>query len=407
MNKQTDSTRKRRGLATFALTVFSFLVTVITVAVIGEIYFRIAFDGSVENTREANWYEFDARRGWRLRPGDYLRFSFASHRPVAVSINDWGMRDGAVAARIAPGRERVSIVGDSFVFAEALDAADRFTGKLQALFGDTTEIVNIGVPSYGTGQQIRLLEDLLAGGYEPGRALVLIFFTNDLQDNLGLDYSTLEQDTSKPRFWVDGKRLRSVEPQRPRPDAGQRKLWQRSLFVNFLKSRVEILAMRYPAVFTTLDSIGLAPKVPRVPGIVAGWYGEGWEQRWHNTRDLLDYFADFLARDLAGTAFSIAFIPSPLQTEAVFKAMISSNLEQDARYREFFDDIDRPQRVLREFAQERKIRFVDFTPHLRKVEGAYFPSDGHFNELGSAIAAGALYEHLQAEPDGTREPPAR
>ena len=76
----------------------------------------------------------------------------------------------------------------------------------------------------------------------------------------------------------------------------------------------------------------------------------------------------------------------------MFQVMISRNLDADPRYAEFFSDIDRPQRMLRIFAEERGIPYFDMTPALRAASGAYFPSEGHLNEFGSEIAAQVLYD---------------
>ena len=151
-------------------------------------------------------------------------------------------------------------------------------------------------------------------------------------------------------------------------------------------------ATRFPAIYVALYTVGLAPSVPRTPGIVAGWYGPGWEERWSATRDILGYVENYIATQLTGTELQIAFVPSPLQVEDVFQVMISRSLDTDPRYAEFFSDIDRPQRMLRMFAEERDIPYFDLTPALRAASGAYFPSAGHLNEFGSEIAAQVLYD---------------
>jgi hypothetical protein len=83
-------------------------------------------------------------------------------------------------------------------------------------------------------------------------------------------------------------------------------------------------------------------------------------------------------------------MPSPFQTEAAFRDLIASHADQDPRYAAFVRDPKRPQRVLAEFCREEDIRFVDLTPALARVTGAYFPREGHLTELGSAVVAGVL-----------------
>lgn len=385
--------RWRLTLANAALVLVSLVVSGLLISAVGEAFFRIKFGGAVDETAETSLYEFDQQRGWRLRPGEYSRFYFGSHRVVDVSINEWGLRERAVTAEVPAGKERVSIVGDSFVFADALNVPNRLTGKLQNLAGPTYEVVNISVPGYGTGQQIRMLEELVSRGFQIGSKVILVFFTNDIQDNLGLRYSTLKTDPLKPRFKVDEAGiLQSVNPKENKNGRGRRNFWKRSLFLNFLKRRIEVVATRFPAIFVAVDTVGLAPNVPRTPGIVAGWYGSGWEERWSATQDILGYVANYVRTELTETKLQIAFLPSPLQVEKLFEVMISRNLDADPRYAEFFSDIDRPQRMLRMFAEEQGISFIDMTPALREASGTYFPSEGHLNELGSEIAAQVLYD---------------
>ncbi len=386
--------RVRLGLANTALVLVSLVVTGLLIFVAGEAYFRIKFGDAID-AAETSWYEFDERRGWRLKPGEYASFSFGSHRAVEVSINDWGLRDRALTADVPAGKERISIIGDSFVFSEALNAPNRFTDKLQNLAGPGYEIVNISVPGYGTGQQIRMLEDLVSRGFQVGSKVILVFFTNDIQDNLGLSYSSLKPDSSKPSFRVDqAGNLQSINPKENTKGRGGKNIWKRSLFFNFLKRRIEVAATRFPAIFVALDTVGLAPNVPRTPGIVAGWYGSGWEERWSATQDVLGYVANYVRTQLPGTELQIAFVPSPLQVEDVFQVMITRNLDQDSRYPEFFRDMDRPQRMLAAFAAERGIPFIDMTAPLREATGTYFPSEGHLSELGSDIAARVLYQDV-------------
>lgn len=138
-----------------------------------------------------------------MRPGDYSRLNFGSHRVVNVFITEWGLRGWPLTAEVSVGRARISILGESFVFAEALNAPRRITEILRELAGPAYEIVNKSVPGYGTGQQFRMVEDLISKGFQLGSKVILVFFTNDTQDNMGLRYPMLEADLTKPILQVD------------------------------------------------------------------------------------------------------------------------------------------------------------------------------------------------------------
>ncbi|RIK89939.1 MAG: hypothetical protein DCC71_25740, partial [Proteobacteria bacterium] len=341
--------------------------------------------------------EHDAQRGWRLVPGDYEFFNVAAFTRVRASISEYGIRSTA-APIVAPPRRRLTVIGDSFVFAEALSDGERFTDALQALVGPDVEVVNAGVPGYGTGQQVLLVEDLRARGFALGSALIHAFFTNDILDNAGLDYDSLDPDPKKPVFEVrDGALVSTaVAPGPPIPTAAiSAQMARRSLFAALLRQRVEVLVASHPGILRGLGGVGVRVPLPRPPGVILGWYAPGWEERWSRTRDVLRQFAQ-TAR-AGGADFAIAFIPSPFQAEAVFEELLRAHRDEPL-YAAFLDDVDRPQRVLLEFCAVEGLSCFDTTPALRapRDEPAYFLHEGHLSAYGSRIVADAFHDEILA-----------
>jgi hypothetical protein len=145
---------------------------------------------------------YDERRGWALRPGRYSYFDAQAVRRVEVAIDKIGLRNVPFARESERGVERITVLGDSFVFGTPLNDGQTITARLQARAGSSFEVLNVAVPGYGTGQQYRLIEELQAKGYRLGGKLVLAFFTNDLQDNLGDPERTLTLPSSLVRCLV-------------------------------------------------------------------------------------------------------------------------------------------------------------------------------------------------------------
>ena len=84
-----------------------------------------------------------------------------------------------------------------------------------------------------------------------------------------------------------------------------------------------------------------------------------------------------------------------LKAEVIrFVGNAEDRLNEDPRYKEFLLDLDRPQRMLRQFSEEHDIPFIDTTPALRKSMFNYFPREGHLNESGSTIVARVLYDSV-------------
>lgn len=367
----------------------------------GELLLRAKY-GAVPPGPPRGWAEFDERRGWAMKPGRYSYFEVRAARRVDVAINELGLRQGALASEPAPGVERISIVGDSFIFGPPVDDAETIPAQLQALAGSGYEVVNISAPGYGTAQQYRLIEELRAKGIKLGSKVVLTFFTNDVLDNLALNYRTLAPNRRQPAFAVDGAgELKQVSFPVARParkDPGKPPgLLKRSLFLAYVHYQLEVIAMSYPGIVTALQAVGMAPSLPRTPGIVLGWHSPGWEEQWQVSARVLEYVVKQLRALPEAPEVYIAFMPSPFQVQETFRRALASEADDDPRYGDFLADPDRPQRVLRTLAGQLAVPFIDLTPAVRAAGSSapmYYPREGHFNDAGCRVAAEALYERV-------------
>ncbi|MBR9989522.1 MAG: hypothetical protein KFH98_07190, partial [Gemmatimonadetes bacterium] len=315
-------------------------------------------------------------------------------------VNAQGLRNGPLAPEPPPGVERVTVLGDSFIFGAPLQQEHTIPARLQALAGSNVEVVNVAAPGYGTGQQYLLMKELQTNGFDMGSKVVLAFFSNDLQDNLGLHYATLTRNSVQPAFHVDtAGRLQQTPIDAPRAlvHTSANGWLARSLFAHYLRYQIEVLAVSYPGLWRASDALGIAPELPRTPGIVAGWYGPQWEARWGVTEEVLEHVIRALRAMPAAPELSIVFVPSPFQVHEAYISMLAANVQNDARYARFLSDPDRPQRLVQSVAQRLDVRFVDLTPALRQAAPGsvlYFPREGHFNEAGSALAAEVIYEQV-------------
>src|SRR5262245_14134144 len=61
--------------------------------------------------------------------------------------NEHGWRDRSRTIGRAPGERRIAALGDSFVFGHGVDAADRFTDRLERDTG--WQVLNFGCSAYG------------------------------------------------------------------------------------------------------------------------------------------------------------------------------------------------------------------------------------------------------------------
>lgn len=388
----------RNYLVNTVLALVSLLLAIGLSLAVVEIYLRDKF-GSGEAHGLQDMVMFHEERGWELKPGNYRHFDPGAMTLSSITINSLGMRGKAIQPKAGPERERISLVGDSFMFAMALNEGETTADRVQTALGNHYEIVNLGVPAYGTGQEILFLQELRRKGYDWGSRVILAFFTNDIQDNLGLNYGNLARETYKPAISVgsDGKlviekaikpagRMNGVEPQ-----------INQYLFDDFLRNRVELVAARFPFLVKMLSTVTGNVSLPRDPGIITGWYTDGWETRWQATSRLIDYMAK-MVRTQAGLDFDIVFIPSPFQVEPVLKEIAASNASRDPKYKSFLADIDRPQRMLMMLCEERKIHCIDVTDKLRlasKKQPTFFLHEGHLNAYGVSVISDTFAELIR------------
>lgn len=86
----------------------------------------------------------------------------------------------------APGEFRILMLGDSFTFGFGVNSDQTFASllekKLRRETGMNVNVINAGVPSYGTLQEVRYLK-AYAKKLEPDLVIVA-FFDNDLWDNV-------------------------------------------------------------------------------------------------------------------------------------------------------------------------------------------------------------------------------
>ena len=121
-----------------------------------------------------------------------------------VFINRMGIRHAELAPESRPGTRRVIVLGDSFTFGQAVDDEALFSTQLerrldQSQPGVKHEVINAGVPGYGTAQELLLLRRLATAGVV-GNVYLLNLFTNDILDNLRLDYGTRSRNPVQPGF---------------------------------------------------------------------------------------------------------------------------------------------------------------------------------------------------------------
>src|SRR4029453_9158773 len=97
----------------------------------------------------------DPLLGWRLRPGVHIRTTRPGSYDATVTTNGDGLR-GAGAPPVAhrAGVTRIAVFGCSQTFGSGVEDDETFSARLEQTLGPGVEVLNFGVPGYGTDQML-------------------------------------------------------------------------------------------------------------------------------------------------------------------------------------------------------------------------------------------------------------
>jgi len=247
---------------------------------------------------------YDPALGWRLAPGREAVFR-GSHFTTSVVQNAEGLRDRHYAYARTPGRRRILVLGDSFVWCWGVEQADCFTERLEAALGDT-DVINAGVPAWSTAQEMLFYER--EGRRYGADVVVLVFVPNDPVENLR---------GQGPRFrLVDGALVPPKGPVARRKGRVKAWLQEHSRLFAELAYRVTVLQQ---VIGQALEPRGAAPAAPPAaapdPDAKAQAYVPAApplaSEAWPLTEALLDHLAADVRRD--GARFAVVMEAMPRQ----------------------------------------------------------------------------------------------
>jgi hypothetical protein len=99
--------------------------------------------------------------GWVNKPGTYVYPGFSPEvESISVTILPDGSRATHAGERAQASADKLIMVGDSYTMGYAISDNETFAWKVQAQFPELN-VMNMGVPGYGSYQSLLTLEDLL------------------------------------------------------------------------------------------------------------------------------------------------------------------------------------------------------------------------------------------------------
>jgi lysophospholipase L1-like esterase len=342
----------RDYLAYFSLQrVAKLLFGVVVSLVIGEI--GIGLVNPMQEVLQKDVIMPDPNCGFRMVP----HYKGVMHmNAVPFTTNSWGLRDREYDQPPAGGL-RIYVLGDSMVFGFGVNSEHVFTRLLEQLLQEQlrrkVEVVNGGMPGYGTLQELAFFEETV-DVVKPDVVLVGVTVLNDISDNLKFVNH-------------DGKR-------RKHPSVFKRaQVWLRQ------RSQLYLLLRHYRASVSAQEMMqihAVAPPPEMQRGLAL-------------TGDALKRFAQAARRHHVG--FGVLILPTDRQ------ASHTRWVQTLAKYRMAAQDYaaDEPDVWLAERARRDGIPVLDLLPALWPHQDEVLYFNDHWTPRGHAIVAAAIADFLQ------------
>lgn len=154
------------------------IVPVIACLIVAEVMLRATMktELSIINDERSLMYTHDDTLGWL--PSKNSTGTFKGLNEVSVRHNSRGFRD---EEHIPGEKNRMMVLGDSFVWGYDVEEKDRFTEILNEKL-ENTQVFNLGVSGFGTDQEWLLLQKNY-DFYQPDVVFLMFCTDNDRLDN--------------------------------------------------------------------------------------------------------------------------------------------------------------------------------------------------------------------------------
>ncbi len=331
---------------------------------------------------DLNIYSLDGAGNLRMQAGAARRH-VTRHWDVRIHINQEGFRDRepAVRSTAAP----VMGLGDSFAFGWGVNLEESYLYRLEERLNQrrAIRVVKTGTPGAGPGDQLRLLETIW-DRYRPQLVILGFFVGNDFAD---VQMGGLEQFEVENGLLIK-RELRAISG----VARWRRRLARWSHLLQFLRAS-QLRWQQRGAARETGSHAGLAAGDPWLREFAKIHRGEFPPETARGVAQTLEILDKFLAYCRQRDAhFVLLVIPRSYQVyPGELKEMQTAFGIADADL-----DLDHPQRVLQDWAQQRGALALDLLPEFRR-DFAEHPNrklfhypDAHLNAAGHALVAERL-----------------
>ncbi len=435
----------------WAINTALFLIILIVMLLLGEIYFRIFYTQALYDECDLRNPDGPTSRvmpdklfGHITKPnGTWCLYQPDTNKKIIIHTNSKGLRGITEYNYTKPHNTlRIATIGDSFIWGENLNDTQTMSAQLQKKIQQklnskyqqppTVEIIPFGAVSYGTVQAYLLYKEE-ASKYQPD-IVMYFYYQNDLTDSFTLDLDRYprpilrilknESNESTPtyttfltpaEYHVADERKKKPEafPLYSNPNNARKKLprYKQILlgnshvfsFVNHVLARMQlnketnrekldndVVRLMITLSVNQRDLFELQKKIePQFAGM---------------TKDMEVYLTIFNAAvETNNQEFVLVNIPSAYQIKDRFINVIEDDKkdfekkkkETNPEYIESGKLIDKKENYfLRKVSAENNISYIDLSPVADQYQDSFYQSDDHWNPRGVEVSAKYVAEQL-------------
>jgi hypothetical protein len=324
-----------------------------------EIGLRIAHVGYPTGGKDL-FFTWDPHTGIAPRPGAE-GWWHTSEYDVFVHINSQGLRDREHPLQKPPNTFRIAVLGDSYTEALQVPMEKDYSSVLEreltgcpSLQGQTVEVMNFGVNTFTTAQELLRLREKV-WSYSPD--VVILAF--DTGNNVYKNSRTLQQDPSRPYFVEKDGRLVLDDSFAHVPGARARWRWNHLSSWLIKHSRLlQVIAagtnyLRYGNIDGLIPTgMGLSPALYRDPDDPA------WQDAWRVSQDLVAEMHREVSAQ--GSKFLLLTLSSSIQVDP------DPAERQKLMNRVGISDLFYPDHRIQQFAASQGIPVLNLAPYLQK-----------------------------------------
>jgi hypothetical protein len=394
----------RESIGRASLLVFGLLLAFAAAEILSRlflpVYPNLFLLNEVRDKNQGKFFTFDPLLGWDGKENviDELVWSDCRH---SVEHNQFGYR-GTAHGYPRSEKRRLVFLGDSFVWGFGVEDDEIFTSLIETKSDRQVEAVNLGVPGYGTDQEL-LLWKTRGYKWKPDEVVLVVYYFNDLFDIM----SSRRYGYDKPYFLLDSDgelQLQKLPEHLTGLRSQQMEVKVRQDGKNgVLKQFAELSSAFNLLLHTSLRHAGLRALLEEhqwIPVREIGGNGPFFsrpEKKIKDAQDLLFEQLSEMNEDVAkhGGRLTVVFIPTMEQVYSELWEQILETVPTDLM--EHFQ-IDYPNKIFAAWCEKNDVPFIDLLPDLNAASVSnpylFYPRNQHLTKYGHEIVANAIAKRM-------------